>query len=54
MNLQKNYFGHKLKTTIHKSISEIETDAPLPDWSRVDMKNYLDKKAEIEAIIHPI
>lgn len=54
MNLQKNYFGHELKTTIHKSISEIETDAPLPDWSRVDMKNYLDKKAEIEAIIHPI
>ena len=28
----KNYFGRKLRTTIHTIVSEIETDAPLPDW----------------------
>ena len=34
----KNYFDRILRTTIHTNESETETDAPLLDWSRVDVK----------------
>ena len=37
----KNYFGLKLTATIHINVSEIGTDKPLPDWSREDVKAYL-------------
>ena len=40
------YFSRKLTITIHTNISKIETDAPLPDWSRVDVKAYLNDRAE--------
>lgn len=37
----KKYFGLKLTATIHINVSEIGTDKPLPDWSREDVKAYL-------------
>ena len=49
----KNYFECELTFTIHTNVRKTETDAPLPDCLRVDVKSYLIKKAEGQVIIHP-
>ena len=48
----RNYFGGKLTTTIHTNVSEIETDASLPDWSTVEVKAYLNERVETVVIMH--
>ena len=49
----KNYFECELTFTIHTNVRKTETDAPLPDCLRVDVKSYLIKKVEGQVIIHP-
>lgn len=39
-------------TTIHTNVSEIETDASLPDWSTVEVKAYLNERVETVVIMH--
>ena len=49
----KNYLDGRLAITTHTNVSEIETDAPLLDWPRVDVKAYLNERTEAEAIMDP-